>query len=323
MKVHFLDVGHGDMTLFDFNGVFVLIDCNISDIKDKAYKYLDKQIPKPNDDKKKKRIDYLIITHPDEDHIKGLDLVKDKFEIGQIWESGFRRSEDAEESPEYDKLLEIISELGSKQLKAGSNKISFSVDGVEVYCLCSKSNDDDDPHYNGLVLKFIEDEKSVIFAGDSSCEAWKNKIVKNYSSLLNADILHASHHGSRTFFYEKGQDYEQDDPYVEGIEDISPTHTIVSACDPEEKKDETWPPHEDAIKLYEEYTSNKGGVYMTGSEGNLVFDISETGITLIESMSSTNYKFFKGRYQKYSPLKAPFVSTKSEPEGKVIKNSFG
>lgn len=29
MKIHFLNVGHGDTTLVDFDGVYMLIDCNI------------------------------------------------------------------------------------------------------------------------------------------------------------------------------------------------------------------------------------------------------------------------------------------------------
>lgn len=46
MKIHFLNVGHGDTTLVDFNGVYMLIDCNISSTDDAAYKYIAKTIPK-------------------------------------------------------------------------------------------------------------------------------------------------------------------------------------------------------------------------------------------------------------------------------------
>ena len=56
MKIHFLNVGHGDTTLVDFDGVYMLIDCNISSTNDAAYKYIDKTIPKPQDKNAKKKL---------------------------------------------------------------------------------------------------------------------------------------------------------------------------------------------------------------------------------------------------------------------------
>lgn len=322
MKIHFLNVGHGDTTLVEFDGIYMLIDCKISSKDDDAYKYIDGIIPKSDDKGAKKKLDYLVITHPDKDHITGLDIIDENFDIGVIWESGFRRSEDAEESAEYDIFLDLVGKITTKQLSAGSSKLSFSVNNVDAYCLCSKSNDNDEVHYNSLVLKFVEGEKSVIFAGDSNCEAWKNKVVKYYNSMLDADMLHASHHGSRTFFFEKGQDKDKDDPYKDGLEAISPDHTIISGCDRDEKVKEDWPPHDDAIALYEEYTSTDGNVYITGEKGSLVFDLNNNVFNLNEA-ASKEYTIKKGRYQKYSKLKAPFVSTNATPKGRITENSFG
>lgn len=322
MKIHFLNVGHGDTTLVDFNGIYMLVDCKISGTEDDVFKYINNIIPQPGDISSKKKLDYLVITHPDEDHITGLDIIDDKFDIGQIWESGFRRSEDAEESPEYNTFLELVDKISTKQLSAGSSKLSFSVDNVDVYCFCSKSNDRDEVHYNSLVLKFIEGDKSIIFAGDSNCEAWKNKVVKNYKSQLDADILHASHHGSRSFFFEEGEDKDKDEPYIDGLEAVSPEYTIISGCDRNNKVKEDWPPHDDAVALYEEYTSSDGGVYITGEKGNLVFELADQKIDLIEE-ASKNYSVIKGKYQKYSKLKAPFVGGKGSPQGKLTRDSFG
>lgn len=320
MKIHFVNVGHGDMTLIDFGGVFMLIDCKISSSDDEAFKYIDGVIPSPGKGIKK-IIDYVAITHPDADHIKGLDIINDNFQIGEIWESGFRRSEDAEKSDEYDAFLDVLDQVDSKQLKAGSSKLSFSVDNVDVYCLCSKSNEDDEVHYNSLVLKFVYGEKNVIFAGDSNCEAWKNKVVKYYTSLLDADVLHASHHGSRSFFFE-ANDQDRDEPYIEGTEAISPDFTIISGCDPKDKVKDDYPPHDDAIKLYEDYTDKSGGVYITGKNGTLVLEIGDKTITLMEKLSK-NYSFIKGRYQRYSKLKAPFVAGLAKPSGNITNKSFG
>ncbi|MDD4590660.1 MAG: MBL fold metallo-hydrolase [Parabacteroides sp.] len=319
MKVYFLNVGHGDMSLVDFDGVFMLIDCKVTSTDDDAFKFIDEIISAPEGGGNKK-LDYLVVTHTDKDHITGLDTIDENFEIGQIWESGYRRSDDAEESPEYDVLLDLIERISTKQLKAGSSKLSFSHDGVDAFCLCSKSNDNDEVHYNSLVLKFVKGEKSVIFAGDSNCEAWKNKVVANYPDMLDADILHASHHGSRSFFFEES-DSDKKNPYTEAIESISPEYTIISGCDPEDKKDKTWPPHDDAIELYQEYSSDTGGVYITGKDGHLTFDISEK--IELNSELSENYVLKKGKYNRYSKLKAPFVAGIGSPKGKITDASFG
>ena len=90
----------------------------------------------------------------------------------------------------------------------------------------------------------------------------------------------------------------------------------------ENKVKEDWPPHDDAIVLYEEYTSSTGGVYITGEEGNLVFELKTDNIDLNES-SSKNYTVKKGKYQKYKPLKAPFTSGTGTPQGKITRDSFG
>ncbi len=322
MKIHFLNVGHGDTTLIDFDGVFMLIDCKITGKDDSVFKYIDKIIPANESKNSKKKLDYVVVTHPDKDHITGLKTIDENFEIGMIWESGFRRAEDAEACSEYDEFIELLETVTSKKLSAGSSKLSFAKNGIDVFCLCSKSNDNDEVHYNSLVLKFVEGDKSIVFAGDSNCEAWKNKVIKNYQSLVDADMLHASHHGSRTFFYESGQDKEKVDPYITAIESISPDYVIVSGCDREDKVKEDWPPHDVAVTLYEEYTSSAGGVYITGEDGHLVFELKEDNIDLNEA-SSNNYSVKKGKYQKYNSLKSPFTAGKGSPQGKITRDSFG
>ena len=63
-------------------------------------------------------------------------------------------------------------------------------------------------HENCLVLKLAFEGTSVILTGDSNLACWE-RILDYYkgrteeqtgTEVLQADILHASHHGSRTFF---------------------------------------------------------------------------------------------------------------------------
>ena len=59
MIIHFLNVGHGDTTLIDFDGVYMLIDCKISGTDDSVFKYIDNIIPAPSSTNAKKKLDYV------------------------------------------------------------------------------------------------------------------------------------------------------------------------------------------------------------------------------------------------------------------------
>lgn len=316
-KVHFINVRHGGMTLLELDDVFVLVDVKVNSLEDPAFKYLDQVIPERENGKKV--IDYLVITHPDRDHLEGIDLLDKNFEIKKIWESGFRRSEDAEESPPYDYFLEMIERMGSRKLSARSTPYDFPVEDVEYYCLSSKSNNEDDAHYNCLVLKFIVGRFTIMLPGDSKCEAWEDKILKNYPDLLDSDILQASHHGSNTFFFREEDQEEKKNPCLEAIEKISPTVTVISSPKPGEQQ-EGWPPHEEALKYYEEYTDANGGVYITGEKGNIVFELDDE-IRFDDSLSSKGYQFIRGK-ANYSNYKGPYLS-QGKTSRSPSKDSFG
>ena len=61
MKVHYIDVGQGDSILVQVNNKNLLIDAGPRESKDKLINYLDKIDIK--------KLDYVIATHPHEDHI--------------------------------------------------------------------------------------------------------------------------------------------------------------------------------------------------------------------------------------------------------------
>lgn len=99
MRVNFMNVGEGDMTILEIGEKIILIDVNISSRDDEVYKKL-KQVAHNG------IIDYLIVTHPHSDHIKGIDIINEDFEIRNIWESGFRFKNGEDE--DYKNFINLI-----------------------------------------------------------------------------------------------------------------------------------------------------------------------------------------------------------------------
>ncbi len=82
LKVHFIDVGQGDCIYIQFpDGKDMLIDCGNEDkpnMPDSVLANLQSRIPDG-------KLDYLMLTHSDKDHVGYMDEVLDKFEVSNIY----------------------------------------------------------------------------------------------------------------------------------------------------------------------------------------------------------------------------------------------
>lgn len=78
LQVHFIDVGQGaSQLIIGSSGKTILIDAGNNNQEEEIVAYLRKNGIQ--------KIDILVGTHPDADHVGGLDAVIDNFEIGKIY----------------------------------------------------------------------------------------------------------------------------------------------------------------------------------------------------------------------------------------------
>lgn len=76
LEVHYIDVGQGDATLIICDNEAMLVDAGDEGKGTTIQLYLKKH--------NIERLKYVVATHPDADHIGGLDVIVYKFDCGQI-----------------------------------------------------------------------------------------------------------------------------------------------------------------------------------------------------------------------------------------------
>lgn len=181
MEVHFMDVGQGDATLVKCAGQTLLIDAGTSDKGTAIQNYLNKQGVE--------RLDYLVLTHPDSDHIGGAPVVITKFEIGQVLVSNFEK-----DNSTYRKLIQALDD---KRLKASVPEVgsTFTL-GSAVCTVLAPGRPYDDPNNASVALLIQNGENRFLFTGDAEEEAEQDIMAAGPD--LQADVYKAGHHGSRT-----------------------------------------------------------------------------------------------------------------------------
>ncbi|MCK4535111.1 MAG: MBL fold metallo-hydrolase, partial [Syntrophobacterales bacterium] len=146
-----------------------------------------------------KKVDIMVLTHPDQDHIGGLPYIADNFEVGEVWSNGCESKNES-----FRRLNKIIREKAishrivdkdTKEQTIGGASIRIfnpakSVSGRGLHFPDSDYND------NGVVMKITFGNTSMLLPADIS-EYAEAELVASGTDL-KADILMAPHHGART-----------------------------------------------------------------------------------------------------------------------------
>ena len=195
LEIHFLDVGQGDSCfIITPNHKTILIDgggstSNTFDVgKDTVIPYLL--------DKGYTTLDYVFISHFDQDHVGGILSVLEELKVGQVF-----ISKQGEKSENYETFLKIVEQkkLRVREVKMG-DKIKIGDVIFHILWPEGKQIEENILNNNAMVMKLQYKNFSMLFTGDIEAVAEK-KILSLYDTNLNslkATVLKVAHHGSKS-----------------------------------------------------------------------------------------------------------------------------
>lgn len=199
MQVHFIDVGQGDSILIESpSGKTMLIDGGVKGAGQQIVSYL-KEL-------EINKLDIVVATHPDADHIGGLIPVLDNMTIEQFYDSGKVHTSQT--------FVEMLTRIDEKNIPYHVPKIGDDIEfdkdvNVKVLNANDQATDNNDA---SIVLKMTYGNVSFLLTGDAGVALEKEMLQYD----VKATVLKAGHHGSNTSSSE------------EFIQAVKPEVTILS-----------------------------------------------------------------------------------------------
>lgn len=201
VRLTFLDVGQGDAALVETaDGHAMLIDGGAASDKYDVGRMV---VAPLLWDRGIRRLDLVVATHPQHDHVGGLAFVLDKFEVGEFWTNGVSR-----DAVFLQRLETVIATRGVPVRSVSSLEKDVSWGGCLLRVLNPVSfpggavSGSDGKHLNNqsVVLHVTCGKSAFLFTGDieREAEAW----LAERGNDLEAAVLKVPHHGARGSIYE-------------------------------------------------------------------------------------------------------------------------
>jgi competence protein ComEC len=207
------------------------------------------------------RIDYLVVSHNDADHIGGNAAVIEYYEtnadgIGAVYDPGIAAS-----TQTYERYLDAVEEYDVTLYETREGD-SIPFEGVDVDVLGPPDPylDADTRNENGIVLKFTYGQTSYLLTGDAE-EKQERYLVENYGTELQATVLKAGHHGSSS------------STSPELLELVDPEVVIISSA----YESQYGHPHEEVLQQLDDASLP---AYWTATHGNIVAVSDGSGVSI-------------------------------------------
>ena len=253
--VHFLDVGQGDSIFIELpNGKTMLVDAGenyhgqgiIDYVQTIGYH----------------KLDYVVATHPHEDHIGSMSYIVRNFEIGSIYMPDVTAN-----TATFESLLKAIKAKGLR-VKNGRTGVHIIKDGeLTADIIAPDKPDESNLNNSSIVLLLTFGNVSYLLTGDA-----ETKELNAIRADMHATVLKAGHHGSKTSTTQTL------------LKKISPSVTVISCG----KNNDYGHPHAEVLKMLKSVNSS---VYRTDRDQTVI--VATDGSSLTVSTGNPSIKAAK------------------------------
>lgn len=185
MAIHYIDVGQGDATLLQTPAGNVLIDCGSKEYGDDVVEYLKSQGVES--------LEYVIFTHPHEDHMGCAAYVLSEIEVKNIIMNDRTSTKNY-----FEKALDVIEEKNINTILAVPGEI-YTVGALQLRILgpYSEKFANEDTNNSSIIIHATYGHRAFLFTGDAE-ELGEEELLEHHKNELKCDIFSAGHHGSST-----------------------------------------------------------------------------------------------------------------------------
>jgi competence protein ComEC len=277
LKVHFIDVGQGaSQLIIGPAGKTILIDAGNNNKEKLVVAYLKKE--------KIKKIDILIGTHPDADHIGGLDAVIDNYDIGKIYMPKVQSNTDT--------FKDVLAAIQKKKLKVSTAKSGLTLEwetGIKVEMIAPVGTYDDTNDMSAVV-HLTYGSNSFLFTGDAETKSEADMLKSGVN--VKSDVLMIGHHGSKSSTSQKFLDA------------VNPKYAVIQVG-----KDNNY--GHPTVEVLKKLNDKKIKIYRNDEQGNVVFTSNGKDISVTVAKSAVTTQ------TTAKPLTTPKPTTKPASEPNV------
>ncbi|MGJ0484636.1 MAG: DNA internalization-related competence protein ComEC/Rec2 [Methylomicrobium sp.] len=207
------------------------------------------------------RIDTLIVSHGDNDHIGGARSVLTAVPVTRILTSA----------------PNSLADYAPLTCKAGQ---TWQWDNVNFTILAPKQIDPTIDNNNSCVLKIQSENGAILLTGDieAAAESW---MVSQYGNALRADILVAPHHGSKTSSTQ------------EFLDAVQPNYVLIPAG----YRNQFGHPHASVVARYEKIGAK---LLNSADSGAVLVNLSDHGIR-VNAYRNLDRKYWRTANESLSP----------------------